>query len=70
MMPSHPQWADLKLIHELQQLGQHASCVIRRLEHVIQWRGRPAALFNRTIRYEWLALYLFDDLAEVQGFVR
>ncbi len=24
--------------------------------------------FNRTVRYEWLAQYLFDNLAEVQRF--
>ncbi len=24
--------------------------------------------FNRTVRYEWLAQYPFDDLDEVQGF--
>ena len=24
--------------------------------------------FNRTVRYEWLAQYQFDDLAEVQDF--
>ena len=24
--------------------------------------------FNRTVRYEWLAQYLFDTVGEVQGF--
>lgn len=82
--------------------------VIRSLEQVIQWRGKPEVIrcdngpeyvsgefqkwaqrrsikieyiqpgkpqqnayverFNRTVRYEWLAQYQFDDLAEVQDF--
>jgi putative transposase len=82
--------------------------LIRSLEQVIEWRGRPAAnrfdngpeyisgelqrwaekrsvridyiqpgkpqqnayveRFNRTVRYEWLAQYHFEDLAEVQDF--
>jgi putative transposase len=82
--------------------------VIRSLEQVIEWRGKPSVIrcdngpeyvsgelqawaakrsikieyiqpgkpqqnayverFNRTVRYEWLAQYQFDDLAEVQDF--
>ena len=82
--------------------------VIRSLEQVIEWRGRPAVLrcdngpeyisaelqgwaerhgirieyiqpgkpqqnayverFNRTVRYEWLAQYAFDTLAEAQDY--
>ena len=82
--------------------------VIRSLEQVIEWRGKPAVIrcdngpeyisgelqnwaqkqsikieyiqpgkpqqnayverFNRTVRYEWLAQYHFDSIAEVQDF--
>jgi putative transposase len=82
--------------------------VIRSLERIIEWRGRPgrircdngpeyvsAALtvwanrrgihvefiqpgkpqqnayierYNRTVRYDWLAHYLFDSIEEVQEF--
>lgn len=82
--------------------------VIRSLEQIMAWRGKPAVLrcdngpeyvsaalqawasrrgiqieyiqpgqpqqnayverFNRTVRYEWLAQYLFDSLDEVQQF--
>jgi putative transposase len=82
--------------------------VIRSLDQVIEWRGKPAAIrcdngpeyvsgallgwaekrrikidfiqpgkpqqnayverFNRTVRYEWLAQYEFDRLADMQDF--
>jgi len=82
--------------------------VIRSLDRVIAWRGKPAVIrcdngpeyisgelrtwaekrlikieyiqpgkpqqnayverFNRTVRYEWLAQYQFDSIAEVQDF--
>jgi putative transposase len=82
--------------------------VIRSLDQVIEWRGKPAAIrcdngpeyisgelrswaerqsirieyiqpgnpqqnayverFNRTVRYEWLAQYHFETIAEVQDF--
>ena len=82
--------------------------VIRSLEQIMLWRGRPEAIrcdngpeyisgalqdwaakrgiridyiqpgkpqqnayverFNRTVRYEWLAQYLFDTIEEVQSF--
>lgn len=82
--------------------------VIRSLDQVIEWRGKPAVIrcdngpeyisgelqnwaekrsikieyiqpgkpqqnayverFNRTVRYEWLAQYHFDSIAEVQDF--
>ena len=82
--------------------------VIRSLDQVIEWRGRPAAIrcdngpeyisgallgwaqvrgikidfiqpgkpqqnayverFNRTLRYEWLAQYEFDTLADMQDY--
>jgi putative transposase len=82
--------------------------VIRALEQIIEWRGKPAAIrcdngpeylseaitqwarqhgialnyiqpgkpqqnayverFNRTVRYEWLSQYYWDDLAHVQHF--
>ena len=82
--------------------------VIRSLERIMLWRGRPEAIrcdngpeyisgalqdwaakrgiridyiqpgkpqqnayverFNRTVRYEWLAQYLFDTIEEVQSF--
>jgi putative transposase len=82
--------------------------VIRSLEQIMAWRGRPVAIrcdngpeyissaithwahvqgiridhiqpgkpqqnayverFNRTVRYDWLAQYLFDSLAEVQDY--
>jgi putative transposase len=82
--------------------------VIRALEQIISWRGRPMAIrcdngpeylseaitqwattrgielnyiqpgkpqqnayverFNRTVRYEWLSQYYWDDLAHVQHF--
>ncbi len=85
-----------------------AERVIRALEQIIEWRGKPAAIrcdngpenisgavqawaarrqiridyiqpgkpqqnsyverFNRTVRYEWLSQYYWDDLAEVQLF--
>jgi putative transposase len=83
--------------------------VVRALEQIIGWRGKPAAIrcdngpeylseaitqwamthgialnyiqpgkpqqnayverFNRTVRYEWLSQYYWDDLAHVQHFV-
>ena len=82
--------------------------VIRSLDQIIEWRGRPAAIrcdngpeyisgallewaekrcikidfikpgkpqqnayverFNRTVRYEWLAQYEFDTLADMQDY--
>lgn len=82
--------------------------VIRALEQVIEWRGKPKAIrcdngpeyisgrimawaekneirlehiqpgrpqqnayierYNRTVRYDWLAQYLFDSIEEVQGY--
>ena len=85
-----------------------AERVIRSLNQVIDWRGRPGTIrcdngpeylsgvlqrwaagrgirieyiqpgqpqqnayverFNRTVRYEWLAQYLFDSIDEVQDF--
>jgi putative transposase len=85
-----------------------AERVIRSLEQIIEWRGKPATLrcdngpeyisntlrdwteqhgirlehiqpgkpqqnayverYNRTIRYDWLAQYLFESIAEVQAF--
>jgi putative transposase len=82
--------------------------VIRSLEQVIEWRGKPAAIrcdngpeylsgalqawadrqgiriayiqpgkpqqnayverFNRTVRYDWLAQYHFDTLADIQDY--
>jgi putative transposase len=85
-----------------------SECVIRSLERIIEWRGRPnrircdngpeyvsAALmtwakrrgiqvefiqpgkpqqnayierYNRTVRYDWLAHYLFDSIEEVQQY--
>jgi putative transposase len=82
--------------------------VIRSLDQVIEWRGKPAAIrcdngpeyisgdllgwaekrciridfiqpgkpqqnayverFNRTVRYEWLAQYEFDRLADMQDY--
>jgi putative transposase len=82
--------------------------VIRSLDQVIEWRGKPAAIrcdngpeyisgallgwaeklcikidfiqpgnpqqnayverFNRTVRYEWLAQYEFDTLADMQDY--
>ena len=83
--------------------------VIRSLDQIIEWRGKPAFIrcdngpeyisgelqnwaqrhsirieyiqpgkpqqnayverFNRTVRYEWLAQYHFDTIAEAQDFV-
>ena len=85
-----------------------AERVIRALNQIIEWRGKPLAIrsdngpeyisellrkwsekhdvrldfiqpgnpqqnayierFNRTVRYEWLSQYLWQDLAEVQHF--
>ena len=85
-----------------------AERVIRSLNQVIDWRGRPSTIrcdngpeyisgalqrwaegrgihieyiqpgqpqqnayverFNRTVRYEWLAQYMFDSIDEVQDF--
>lgn len=83
-----------------------AERVVRALEQIIEWRGRPVAIrcdtenisstvrnwaarrqiqidyiqpgkpqpnayverFNRTVRYEWLSQYYWDDLEEVQLF--
>ena len=85
-----------------------AERVIRALDQIIEWRGKPVAIrsdngpeyisgllqkwagqhgvrldyiqtgnpqqnayverFNRTVRYEWLSQYLWQDLAEVQLF--
>ena len=85
-----------------------AERVIRSLNQIIDWRGRPATIrcdngpeyisgalqrwaagrgirieyiqpgqpqqnayverFNRTVRYEWLAQYMFDSIDEVQDF--
>ena len=85
-----------------------AERVIRTLNQIIEWRGKPVAIcsdngpeyisgllqewankhgvrldyiqpgnpqqnayierFNRTVRYEWLSQYLWQDLAEVQRF--
>lgn len=82
--------------------------VIRSLEQIIEWRGKPEAIrcdngpeyisatlqewaaqrdiridyiqpgnpqqnayierYNRTVRYDWLAQYLFDSIEEVQAF--
>lgn len=82
--------------------------VIRALDQIIEWRGKPAMIrcdngpeyisgeliawaerhritllhiqpgkpqqnayverYNRTVRYDWLAQYLFDSIAEVQEF--
>jgi len=82
--------------------------VIRALDRIIEWRGKPEAIrcdngpeyirntlkawaeqhgirieyiqpgnpqqngyierFNRTVRYEWLAQYLFESVAQVQEF--
>lgn len=85
-----------------------AERVIRSLEQIIEWRGKPKTIrcdngpeyisgavltwaekrgiridyiqpgkpqqnayverYNRTVRYDWLAQYLFDDLEEVQTY--
>jgi len=85
-----------------------AERVIRALEQIIEWRGKPRALrcdngpeyisialkawaenhdiqldyiepgkpqqnayverYNRTVRYDWLAQYLFESIADVQNF--
>ena len=85
-----------------------AERVMRTLDQIIEWRGKPAMIrcdngpeyvsglltnwaesrhitlmyiqpgnpqqnayverYNRTVRYDWLAQYLFDDLEEVQEF--
>lgn len=85
-----------------------AERVIRSLEQIIEWRGKPKAIrcdngpeyisgavltwaekrgirieyiqpgkpqqnayverYNRTVRYDWLAQYLFDELEEVQTY--
>ncbi len=82
--------------------------MIRSLEQIIEWRGKPEAIrcdngpeyisatlqewaarrdiridyiqpgnpqqnayierYNRTVRYDWLAQYLFDSIEEVQAF--
>ena len=55
---------------------------MRSLEQIIAWRGvqieytQPGnpqqnayvERFNRTVRYEWLAQYLFESIDEVQEF--
>ena len=85
-----------------------AERVIRSLDQIIEWRGKPQAIrcdngpeyiseklktwakkrgialqyiqpgnpqqnadierYNRTVRYDWLAQYLFDNIAEVQNY--
>ena len=85
-----------------------AECVIRSLDQIIEWRGKPQdircdngpvyiseklktwaekrgialqyiqsgnpqqnayiELYNRTVRYDWLAQYLFDNIADVQEY--
>lgn len=85
-----------------------AERVVRALDNIIEWRGKPSAIrcdngpelisskllewadknqikllhiqpgnpqqnayierYNRTVRYEWLAQYLFDSIDEVQEF--
>jgi len=89
-------------------LSLPAERVIRTLDQIIEWRGKPKAIrcdngpeyisgalqawaerrgirlhyiepgkpqqnayverFNRTVRYDWLAQYLFDSIEEVQSF--
>ena len=55
-----------------------AERVIRSLEQLIEWRGKPQAIrcdngpeyvsHLRPLRYDWLSHYLFESIAEVQDF--
>lgn len=45
--------------------------VIRSLEQIIEWRSKPqqntyVERYNRTVRYDWLAQYLFDSIEQAQ----
>ena len=45
--------------------------VIKTLERIIEWRGKPAQSayierFNRTVRHEWLEMYLFESIEHAQ----
>jgi len=45
--------------------------VIRALEQVIEWRGKPTQnayieRFNRTVRHEWLDLHVFESVEHAQ----
>ena len=55
-----------------------AERVIRSLEQLIEWRGKPQAIrcdngpeyvsHLSPLRYDWLSHYLFESIAEVQDF--
>lgn len=52
-------------------LSLSAERVVRALDQVIEWRGKPrqnayVECYNRTLRHNWLWHYLFDSIAEVQ----
>lgn len=118
----HDQLSDgrsIRLLNVIDDFNREALCievdfslpalrVIRALDRIIEWRGKPQAIrcdngpeyishtlktwagqrgirieyiqpgnpqqnayierYNRTVRYEWLAQYLFDSVAEVQDF--
>lgn len=118
----HDQLADgrsIRLLNVIDDFNREGLCievdfslpalrVIRALDRVIEWRGKPEAIrcdngpeyishtlkawaeqrgirieyiqpgnpqqnayierYNRTVRYEWLAQYLFDSVTEVQNF--
>lgn len=45
--------------------------VIRSLEQIIEWRGKPqqnayVERYNRTVRYDWLGQDLFESIHQVQ----
>jgi putative transposase len=47
--------------------------VIRSLDQVIEWPGKPQQnayieRYNKTVRYDWPAHYLFETAAEVQEY--
>jgi putative transposase len=47
--------------------------VIRTLDRIIEWRGKPQhnayiERYNRTVRYDWLAQFIFPSIAEVRDF--
>jgi putative transposase len=52
-------------------LSLPAQRVIRALDQIIEWRGKPTQnayieRFNRTARHEWLDLHQFESIAHAQ----